>query len=389
VTVVDTTAPQISGVPSAISKVTDSDNGEAINFPLPVAYDMVDGAITVTASKASGSVFPLGKTVVTFTARDKAGNTSQATMEVTLTKGAPQPPTGGVPGNKAPVMDNLNDQYVRIGEIRNVLLQASDADGDAVTFSLEGAPSYAQIISGDPGSRNATLRIAPQPGDAAASTNVRVIANDGRGQTFTTLPFRILISDVPNDDTGSGVSLNRPPIAVIAPLPGSIQATSKAGAEITLDATGSSDPDGDSVSFMWYDYDALIARGALATVNLAVGTHSIRLVAFDGKDGVTITDPIAIEVQPRPLSVTSVSPNRLQRNASATLTVTGTGFAQGAWLIFTKEGISITNYVSTEEDKIVVNIAISATATPGFRDIYVVNPNGGSVRSRSALFVNP
>lgn len=389
VIVVDTTAPQISGVPSAISKITDSDSGEAINFPLPVAYDMVDGAITAQASKASGSVFPLGKTVVTFTARDNAGNMSKATMEVTLTKGTPQPPTGAVPGDKAPVMDNINDQYVRVGEIRNVQLQASDADGDGVMFSLQGEPSYAQIISGDPGSRSATLRIAPRQGDSAASTNVRVAVNDGRGQTLTTLPFRIFISDTPNDDTGSGNSLNRPPIAVVAPLPAAIQATSKAGADVTLDATGSSDPDGDSVSFLWYDYDVLISRGALATINLAVGTHSIRLVAFDGKDGVTITDPVAIEIEPRSLAVNSVSPNRLDRNTAVTLTLTGTGFTQGTWLLLTKEGISITNYVSIEEDKIVVNIAVGATATPGFRDVYVVNPNGRSVRLRSALFVNP
>lgn len=58
-------------------------------------------------------------------------------------------------------------------------------------------------------------------------------------------------------------------------------------------------------------------------------------------------------------------------------------------MLFTKEGISITNYVTIEEDKIVLNIAISATATPGSRDIYIVNPNGRSVRLRSALFVNP
>lgn len=389
VTVVDTTAPQISGVPSAISKVTDSDNGEAINFALPVAYDMVDGVVAVTSSKASGSVFPLGSTVVTFTAKDKAGNTMQATMDVTLTKGTSQPPAGGIPGDKAPVMDNLNDQYVKIGEIRNVTLQASDADGDAVTFSLQGAPAHAQIIGGDPGSRTATLRIAPRQGDTVASTNVRVVVNDGRGQTFMTLPFRIVISDVPNDDTGSGNSVNRPPVAVIVPLPATVQATSKTGADVTLDATGSSDPDGDSVSFLWYDYDVQVARGALATVNFAVGPHSIRLVAFDSKDGLTITQPMAFEVEPRLLTATSASPNRVERDTTVTLTLLGTGFNSGSVVLFTKEGISITNYVTIEEDKIVLNIAISATATPGSRDIYIVNPNGRSVRLRSALFVNP
>jgi hypothetical protein len=389
VTVVDTTPPQISGVPSAISKVTDNDNGEAINFVLPISYDMVDGNVEVTASNMPGSIFPIGKSVVTFTARDSAGNESRATMEVTLTKGDPQPPTGGVPGDKAPLMDNVNDQYVKIGEVRNILLQASDPDGDPLTFTLQGAPSYAQIVAGDPGSRNATLRIAPQQGDTAASTNVRILVNDGRGQVFTTLPFRIFISEVPNDDTGSGVSINRPPVVVIAALPPSIQATSKEGADVTLDASASRDPDGDPITFTWFDGDTLIARGAVATVKLAVGQHSIKLVAFDGKDGLTTTAPIVLEVLPRPLTVISASPNMLNRNTTATLTVVGTGFSPASELLFGKEGISITNYVSIEEDKIVVNIAVSATATPGFRDIYVVLPNGRNVRLRSALFVNP
>ncbi|MGH9769711.1 MAG: HYR domain-containing protein, partial [Blastocatellia bacterium] len=383
VTVVDTTAPQISGVPSAISKITDSDTGEAIIFTLPVSYDMVDGGILVTSSQAPGSIFPLGKTTVTFTAQDKAGNMSQATMEVTLTKGSPQPPTGGVPGDKAPSMDNINDQYVRIGELRNVLLQATDADNDPLTFSLQGAPPYAQIISGDPGLRSATLRIFPQPGDTAASTNVRVVVNDGRGRTFTTLPFRILISDVPNNDTGG---VNRPPVAVIAPLPGSIQATSKDGADVTLDATGSSDPDGDNLTFLWFDGDTMIAHDAVVTVKLAIGTHSIKLVVFDGKDGLTTTTPVAIEVTPRALTVISTSPRRVDRDATATLTVIGTGFTPGTVLVFSKEGVSVTKY-TIEEDKIIAEIAVSATAIPGHREIYVVNPDGRSVRLRSALFV--
>lgn len=385
VNVVDSIAPQISGVPSAISKFTDSDSGEAITYPLPIAHDMVDGDVVVTASPAPGSIFPVGKTVVTFTARDTAGNLSQATTEVTLTKGAPQPPVGGVPGDKAPVMENIDDQYVKIGIVRSLQLQAADADGDAVTFSVQGAPSYAQLISGDPGTRSATLRIAPQQGDTIASTNVRVVVNDGRGQTFTTLPFRIIISDAPN----GGEAVNRPPVPVIAPLPGAIQATSREGAEVTLDATGSSDPDGDNLTFLWYDGDTLIGYEAIVTVKLAAGTHSIKLAAFDGKDGLTVSSPVAIEILPRPLSVTSSSPRILDRGGAATLTLTGTGFSSGVALVFGKEGISVTNYVTIEEDRIVAEVAVSATAIPGFRDLFVVNPDGRNVRLRSALFVNP
>jgi hypothetical protein len=325
---------------------------------------------------------------VTFLAVDGAGNESRATLEVTLTKGEPKPQTGGVAGDKAPVMDNLNDQYVKPGTVRNILLQAADPDGDPVTFSVQGAPPYAQIISGDPGARNATLRIAPRENETVVASDVRLTANDGRGQTFTTLPFRIILSSEPNDDTGSGVGNNRPPIAVIASLPAVIQATGRNGAEVTLDARSSRDPDGDPLSFTWFDGDTQIARGALATVNLAAGVHAIKLTVFDGKDGLTMTAPIRVEVTPRTLTVIAATPNVLDKSTTVTLTVTGTGFAPGAVLQFTKEGLSITNYVRIEEDRIVATVAVSATPVPGFRDVYVVNPTGANARLRSGIFVN-
>jgi hypothetical protein len=279
-------------------------------------------------------------------------------------------------------MDNLDDQYVKIGELRNVPLQAADADGDTVTFSLQGAPPYAQIIGGDPGSRRATLRIAPQQGDTAISTNVRVVINDGRGETFTTLPFGIIISNSPNNER-----VNNPPVAVVAPRPAAVQATGPTGAEVTLNATGSSDPDGDILTYTWYDGDAVIASGSPATVALAAGTHSIKLVASDGKGGSATTDPVSIEVIPRPLTLNSVSPRMLQLNTTATLTVTGTGFFPDSVLRFGKEGITVTSYTTVAEDTIVAEIAISPTAMQGARDVYVINPNGQYVRLRSALIV--
>jgi hypothetical protein len=251
------------------------------------------------------------------------------------------------------------------------------------------APSYVQIISGDPGSRTATLFIAPQMGQTEGKAGVRVVVNDGRGQTFVTLPFRIMISDVPNDDTGSGAGKNRPPIAVIETLPATIQATTRTGVEIALDASNSSDPDGNDLSFSWFDGGTLIARGAVANVNLAVGTHLINLVVFDGKDGITTAGPLSLVVLPRNLTAISAAPNRLNRPSTETLTILGTGFDKAPHIVFGKEGISVVNYLSVEEDKIVVTIDVSDKAIPGFRDIYVVNSNGKNVRLRSALFVNP
>src|SRR5262249_38406563 len=228
-----------------------------------------------------------------------------------------------------------------------------------------------------------TLLIAPKQGDAVVSGNVRVVLNDGRGRTFTTLPFRIVISATPNQEPG----VNRPPVPVIGPLPATIQATTKAGADVTLDGSRSSDPDGDSLNFIWLDGDTVISTEPIVTVKLAAGIHSIKLVVVDGKDGMAGWDPVTVEVLPRPLTVISASPRTLKLNTTATLIVTGTGFDPGSTLLFSKEGISITNYTTIEEDRIVAEIAISATATQGFEDVYVVNPNGKFVRLRSGLLV--
>lgn len=388
VTVMDSRAPLLSGVPTAVSKPTNAPNGDVITFPMPVAYDMTDGYVPVTASHQSGATFPLGRTTVIFTARDGAGNTATARMEVVIINGAPQPQTGGVPSSRLPVIENPYDQYVRQGEVRNIPLQATDADGDLVTFTLQGAPSYAQLITSDPAARTATLRIAPRANDTAAATGVQITIDDGRGGIFTTLPFRIFVSDVPNDDTGSGQSINRPPVAIVATLPAQIQADSSTGADVTLDGSQSSDPDGDPLIYSWYNGDRLLARGAKITVKLAMGVHLIKLTVFDGKDGLTSSAPISVKVQPRALSIISSSPNVLTRSTTATLTVIGTGIEPGAELRFGREGVTVTNYLAIEEDKIVAVIVVAANPTLGFRDIFVLNPNGQTARLRSGLLIN-
>ncbi|MBL8186826.1 MAG: HYR domain-containing protein, partial [Acidobacteria bacterium] len=109
----DTTPPVISGVPSKITRTTGSNVGVTVNYPLPVAYDAVDGIVSVTSSKLPGFLFPVGITTVMFTARDNSGNVATASMQVEIKKGtATFPQSGGVAGNKLPAMNSLNDQYV-------------------------------------------------------------------------------------------------------------------------------------------------------------------------------------------------------------------------------------------------------------------------------------
>ena len=78
----DTTGPVIT-VPADIV-VSGSSNGATVTFEAS-AVDAVSGNAVATAIPASGSLFPIGETVVSVSASDAAGNASLATFKVTVT----------------------------------------------------------------------------------------------------------------------------------------------------------------------------------------------------------------------------------------------------------------------------------------------------------------
>ena len=416
----DTQPPIMSGIPSNITKTVSSSAGIGLNYTLPVAYDFVDGKVSVTASKAPGSLFPIGKTTVIFTARDNAGNVSTAKMDVTINKGSGTLPTqGGVPGNILPIMSNLNDQYVVVGKTKTITLQAQDDNNDGVSFQLLNAPAYARIDNPDPVNRTAKLIIAPVPGGQPAATGVRVVATDSRGGVLTSLPFRIQISDTETDENGTGLgpagpddpgtgvgggggggggTTNKPPVAKMVALPATAQATLKQGAIVKLDGSPSSDPDLDVLTYVWKDKGVPFAEGALVDATLAVGIHVITLTVADPKGATSTSDPSTIEVLPRPLTVVSASPAKIPLFNQVTMTITGTGFfANSDPNLATKVRFDCSSFCSggsqvqvtitnIEEDTITLTAKTTQNTPFGNRDCIVTNPNGTSVKlSRSNL----
>lgn len=75
-TVADTTLPVISAPPSVFATAT-GPSGATVTFSV-TASDVVEGNVAVTLSKASGTVFPLGTTMVTATAVDAHGNAAES-----------------------------------------------------------------------------------------------------------------------------------------------------------------------------------------------------------------------------------------------------------------------------------------------------------------------
>lgn len=106
-----------------------------------------------------------------------------------------------------------------------------------------------------------------------------------------------------------------------------LECTSCCATEVTLDGTGSSDPDGDPLTYQW-TWNGGSATGATPTITLPLGTTTIQLVVNDGQvdsepDYVDITiqdttpPDISVTVDPEQLW----PPNHKMVDISATVTV--------------------------------------------------------------------
>ncbi len=90
-----------------------------------------------------------------------------------------------------------------------------------------------------------------------------------------------------------GKCKNHPPVANAGPDQ-TIEITLCAGASVTLDGSGSSDPDGDILTYMW-SWKEGTATGSHPTVTLPYGTTTVTLTVNDAKGG-TATDTVNISV---------------------------------------------------------------------------------------------
>lgn len=154
VTVQDTTAP-ILPVQAPISVPATSPAGATVTYPAQTATDIVDGSIPASCDKASGTVFPLGVTLVTCTATDTAGNTATSTFTVTVT-------------NTAPVLTVP----------ANLTVEATGPAGAPVSFT-------ATATDNEDGTAPVTCSPASGATFALGSTTVACTATDAGGLTAT------------------------------------------------------------------------------------------------------------------------------------------------------------------------------------------------------------
>jgi uncharacterized delta-60 repeat protein len=88
--------------------------------------------------------------------------------------------------NTPPVLDAIGDQALAEADTVDVGISATDADGDPLTFTLSGEPSFATLT--DHGGGTATLTLTPGFDDAGSYTGVTVTVSDSidsDSETFT------------------------------------------------------------------------------------------------------------------------------------------------------------------------------------------------------------
>ncbi|MGB2698299.1 MAG: tandem-95 repeat protein, partial [Candidatus Zixiibacteriota bacterium] len=139
--------------------------------------------------------------------------------------------------NRSPVLDSIGAKSVDEIQTLEFRVSASDPDGDALTLSAENVPTNATFV--DSGNGAGSFTFDPDYTQAGLY-NVTFIASDG------TLADSELVAVTVNN-------VNRSPLVDA----GSDQLNVDAGSLVTLDGSGSYDPDGDSIGYHWVQISGL------------------------------------------------------------------------------------------------------------------------------------
>ncbi|HMB06619.1 MAG TPA: GDSL-type esterase/lipase family protein, partial [Isosphaeraceae bacterium] len=131
--------PVLVDTPAALTVEASGPQGALVSFPMPLAFDGVDPHPAVTSTVPSGSVFPVGTTVVTFMATDSAGRTASTFLPITVrdttSLGTSSPSTQVSLSGVSNVDGITNDNNTTVGNLdRAGDSYSADALGTTVTW---------------------------------------------------------------------------------------------------------------------------------------------------------------------------------------------------------------------------------------------------------------
>jgi hypothetical protein len=162
--------------------------------------------------------------------------------------------TVAVPGNAAPLIQGTPATDATVGLAYTFQASASDADGDTLTFSVQGLPAWATLDAG-------TGRISgtPAAADAGVSADIELAVTDGK-QTAALPAFRLTIG-------GAQAPAPATP-GTAAPQIGGSPATNLAAGKAWSFTPGATDADSLTLTF------SISNKPAWASFSSATGTLS-------------------------------------------------------------------------------------------------------------------
>jgi sugar lactone lactonase YvrE len=250
--------------------------------------------------------------------------------------------------NQNPVLANIADVAVDEGKTQTVTFSATDGNSDPLTFTAQGTPGFATFT--DNGDGTATLQLAPGYTNAG-DYSVTIAVNDG--DATDSKSFAIRVKDV-----------NRAPVVNVTPIGPAFEATGPNGRTVGLLATAS-DPDGDALTYQWFNGALQIASAASPQVILGLGNHLLFLTVTDSKGLSTSSTQFPVIIKDSTPPVIS--------NVPADITKQATG----------DDGVTVTYTLPTATDLIDGAVTVTADKPSGsLFAVGVTTVNFGATDSR-------
>lgn len=304
---------------------------------------------------------------------------------------------GGNPRNRVSLLEHrwtLSDIPAAASltlDVDAVALANSEGDDFSFAYSIDGSNyvPFATLMNGT----DRQLMSVVLPVGTYGTVYLRVIDTDrtkGNGQTDTVDIYQIQV-------TSSGQAGDMPPsVEIIEPASNIVV---EEGGLVVFSATATDDADGSlSGSIGWSSsLDGSLGQGAtLQTSSLSVGVHQIAASVTDsagnvGSADVTVTvDPVGGSV----LAVDSVSPGSIVTGGTASVTVVGSGFVDGASLTFLNGSAgtpTASNVTVVDGNTLTADVYVKSGGPRRNRtwDVVVTNPDYSSATCTGCLIVIP